>query len=270
MNNDTEQAPEATSSEAEVQPSVAELTAKTEAKDVLNGLINDLHNLILITISAVYYFDCFSLLYLLRFSSQNQSRTVGVRIVIVANAVCILTHLLHTLPKPTLQDKWNHGGMLVDFVGEKPTSRFKLLLFDFLILGLQILHLALFYKKPTVGDANERTSSSVQDLDAEEAGISRANPPTTVETDEGIEMQSLLQPQNRDDEREGSSTQDLEDTIIVLRKPDFKEVFLNTTRNADSEESASRLAQVFQRLNAIRARRAALEAAAATTSANTS
>jgi len=262
MNNETEQPVEATSSE-EPRSSIAAVAAKSEPKDILNGLIHDLNNLILITISAVYYFDCFSVLFLLRFLSQNQSTIGGVRVVLTSNLVCILTHVFHTLPQPAPREFWNHGGALVDFVGEKPTSRAKLIIFDLLIVVLQLLHLALYYKKPTLdGSTSAKTPKPTQDLEAEEEGISRADHPAQVETEEGIEMQSLLPQGNEQGAREGQNSQ-ADQTTIILRKADFKEVFINTARNTDSQESAAAVRRFVDRFNAVRARRAALQTAAA-------
>lgn len=263
MNNETEQPVEATSSE-EARSSIAGITAKHEPKDILNGLIHDLNNLILVIISAVYYFDCFSILFLLRFLSQNQSTAGGIRVVLTSNLVCILTHVFHSLPQPAPREFWNHGGALVDFVGEKPTSRAKLIILDILIIWLQILHLALYYKKAMMdGTTKAKAPVPSQDLEAEEAGISRANIPTQVEAEEGIEMQSLLLP----DGEQGESEQ-ADNTTIVLRKSDFKEVFINSARSTDSEESAVAVRRFIDRFNAVRARRAALRTTAPSNTAS--
>lgn len=262
MNNEPEQPVEAQSSESEI-PSITKLALKNE--HILARLINDLHNLILVLIAAVYYFDCFSLLFLLRFLGQNQITTAGIRIVATTNLICILTHIFHSITQPEPREIWNHGGILVDFVGEKPASRFKLLAYDTLIVGLQILQLALYYKKLTLDATTEReTAAPIQDIEAEEAGISRANPPANIETDEGIEMQSLLPEGSKDEESKDARTP-LDDTTIILRKKDFKEVFLNTAANAQTEESSAVAVRRFiDRVNTIRARRAELEARAAT------
>lgn len=260
MNNETEQAAEASSSE-ETRPSIEGVLAKTEPKDILNGLTNDLHNLILITISAVYYYDCFSILYLLRFFSQNQSTHAGIRVVLTANVTCILTHIFHSLPRPEPREFWNHGGLLVDFVGEKPTSRFKLLLLDFLILALQIIYLSLHYKKLTIdAKAEAGKLKPAQDIEAEEAGISRADTTRAAGAGEDIEMQSLLP--DGSEERRSIPTEIQDDYAIILRKADLKKVFLSPVQDTGSAETTSRVQLFFQRLEAIRARRLAQEAQA--------
>lgn len=261
MNNEPEQPVEAQSSEPEPLSPIVKIAAKTEPKDILAGLINDLNNLILVFIAAVYYFDCFSLLFLLRFLGQNQSTTAGIRVVVTSNLICILTHIFHSITQPEPREIWNHGGALVDFVGEKPPSRFKLILFDVLIVGLQILHLALYYKKISLESKKEpRTPAPApQDLEAEEAGISRADPPTNTETEEGIEMQSLL-PEGSNDPEDRNTDTAQDDTTITLCKQDFKEVFFNTTGNGQSDESAAAVRRFIDRVNTVRARRAAQEA----------
>lgn len=257
MNNDTSQAAEAPISQPP-RPSIDPVTlhAKSTPKDTLTSLTHDLHTLILITISAVYCLDCFSLLYLLRFFSQTQANTVGIRVVLTANITCILTHIFHSLPQPERHAFWNHGGLLVDFVGEKPASRFKLLLLDFLIFALQVLYLSLYYKKISLTS----TAQPAQDLDAEEAGISRTDAPE-AETEEGIEMTSLL-PDGSEERTAATRVQD--ECTIILRKPDLKLVFWGPVIPAEAgaatgQGAAGRVQLFFQRLEAIRARRQAQE-----------
>lgn len=148
-------------------------------------------------------------------------------------------------------------------MGEKPTGRVKLLLLDFVVLGLQVLFLTLHHKKLRL-DA----PTPAQDIEAEEAGVSRANP---SETEEGIEMQSLL-PDGSEESRDSASTQTPEDNTILLRRADFKQAFVGPALPTGAtpgtgSTSTSRLQLFFQRLEAIRARREAQEAAAQRTPA---
>lgn len=265
MNNELEQPVEAQSSESESSSSVTKIAARTELKDIVAGLVNDLNTLILVFIAAVYYLDCFSLLFLLRFLGQNQSTVAGIRVVVTSNLICILTHLFHSISQPEPREIWNHGGALVDFVGEKPPSRFKLLVYDVLIVSLQILHLALYYKQLSLEGKKESgiPAPVLQDLEAEEAGVSRADPPANIETEEGIEMQSLL-PEGSNDPGKDHAEADQDDSMITLRRQDFKDVFLNTAVNAQSDDSAAAVRRFLDRVNTVRARRAAQEARAAT------
>ncbi|KAJ9650790.1 hypothetical protein H2198_009912 [Neophaeococcomyces mojaviensis] len=260
MDNESLQPPGATSSQPEPEPQTSiarvSLAAKDSSKDILDGLVHDLNNVILVFISAAYYFDCFSLLLFLRFLGQIQSTSSGI---LTSGIICILTHTFGSPSQPPPHGFWNHGGALVDFVGEKPASRFKLIVFDVLILGLQILYLALHYKKASLDSAGApKTAVAEQDLDAEEAGISRANPPAQAETEDGgIELQSLLPPGHESTEREDETPQPQLATTIVLGKKDFKEVFLGTGRNIQAEESATTFRRFLERVNEIQARRAA-------------
>lgn len=266
MNNEPEQPVEAQSSEPDSSSSssVIKIAAKTEPKDILAGLVNDLNTLILVFIAAVYYLDCFSLLFLLRFLGQNQSTTAGIRIVVTSNLICILTHLFHSITQPEPREIWNHGGALVDFVGEKPPSRFKLLVYDVLIVSLQILHLALYYKKLSLEGKKDSgiPAPVLQDLEAEEAGVSRADPPERFDTEEGIDMQNLL-PEGSNEPGNSSTDSAQDDTTIAIRKQDFKDVFLNTAVNAQSDDSAAAVRRFLDRVNTVRARRAAQETRAA-------
>ena len=100
-----------------------------------------------------------------------------------------------------------HGGMLIDFVGQLgPVSKVKLVLFDILILVLQVVMLAAALERrslkkevvtPAVSgnaDANTHveTISATQDLDSEERGILRSDSTTSND----IEMQPLRQSRN--------------------------------------------------------------------------
>ncbi|KAK5088020.1 hypothetical protein LTS08_004918 [Lithohypha guttulata] len=258
MNDAPDRPSETTTLEVVVQPATTGIAAKTEPKDVLNIVIADLHTAILVLISAVYYLDNFSLLYLLRFFGQNQSTSAGIRVVLFSSIACIATHIFHDLTKPAAREIWNHGGLLVDLIGETPPARYKLLLLDFLILALQILHLALHYK--TLSSTNEASASTAaQDLEAEEAGISRARPSLAIETEDGIEMQSLLQRNSVDSTRDrlAPSQAHTETTVIVLRKKDFKEVFVTSAHHVGAEGADARVQGFWDRFQAIRARRAA-------------
>ena len=164
----------------------------------------------------------------------------------------------------------------MDFVGERPVGRFKLVIFDILIFMLQVLYLALLDKLmalETSSKADKDGTNVQQDLEAEEAGVIRSQRPAVAEneadaaaageTEQGIEMQSLLsgEPDGRDSEGPVISTgPGDEGDVIVLQRSDFGGVFLNTARNRSDSVSTGRLQVFLQRLEAIRARRAAEQA----------
>lgn len=59
--------------------------------------------------------------------------------------ICVLAHILESLPFAGETTRgYLHGGVIVDFIGQKPPStRFTLFAFDILILGLQCLMLSV-------------------------------------------------------------------------------------------------------------------------------
>ena len=141
--------------------------------------------------------------------------------ILAPNVICILLHLLTALPFAGEASRgYLHGGVLIDFIGQKaPTSRLGLLLLDFVVFGLQCLMVAVnmerdrirkVVKPPRIlgaiaaaaaaataaaagGDSEEAAAANpvvtTQDHDAEERGVLR-DAPTLDETDD-IEMQPL-------------------------------------------------------------------------------
>lgn len=140
-----------------------------------------------------------------------------------ANIVCMFMHLLFAPPEGSETDRgYLHGGVIINLIGQRaPSSRFSLLLLDCVILALQCVHCAVWLeiqrvkqmeatlKSVSAGgvpkgtpattpaepgaaavDALARAISSAQDLDAEERGVIRDEPPGAVGADD-IEMQPL-------------------------------------------------------------------------------
>lgn len=261
MNNETEQPVEA--STTGTTPSIASLRAKLEPNDILKELVESLHVAILVTISAILYLDTFSLIYVFRLFAQNNLTTSGFRLAFFSGLIGIVTHLFHDLTKPEgFYGQYNYGGLLVDFVGEKPSSRLKLVTLDLLVLGLQVLYLALHYKQ--ISSTKETGASApAQDLEAEEAGISRAQPAVPVENEEGIEMQSLLSAHaDEGPATEARKLQPLDERIIVLTKEDFMRIFTATIHTTAPGSSDQRVASFWDRFERIRAARRAAQNAA--------
>ena len=95
-----------------------------------------------------------------------------------------------------------HGGLLIDFVGELgPISKFRLALFDLIVMALQFIMLpAVLARRELKGviegslaSTNRRPSNDLgsmhtrRDIDAEEQGIRRDN----MLVEEGIELEPL-------------------------------------------------------------------------------
>ncbi len=127
--------------------------------------------------------------------------------IIVPNVLCMFLHLVTSLPSAGEASRgYLHGGVLIDFVGQKaPTSRLGLLLVDFVVFGLQCLMVAVNMEKERIrqvvkpprvigaaaagsadDDANPPTT---QDHDAEERGVLRDAP--TLDESDDIEMRPL-------------------------------------------------------------------------------
>lgn len=138
--------------------------------------------------------------------------------IFVPNILCMFFHLVLSLPRAGEEMRgYLHGGVIIDFVGQKaPTSRLGLLVLDVVILAIQCLMLAVHQEREalrklitpgrqTAGAAAAPVASTAapaaptaQDHDAEERGVLRDEPRTTGETDE-IE----LRPLSGNDTREG-------------------------------------------------------------------
>jgi hypothetical protein len=97
-----------------------------------------------------------------------------------------------------------HGGLVIDFIGQKPpTSRIYYLLADFAILAIQCLMLTVHTERerlrltlktfrPLIPDVAQEMGPTLEDLDAEERGVSRDMPGSLpVNETEDIELQPL-------------------------------------------------------------------------------
>ncbi|OCT48831.1 hypothetical protein CLCR_05107 [Cladophialophora carrionii] len=159
----------------------------------LDPLLHALDELIYLSFAALYMCDNLSLLLILRLANQIVHVRAPVSQLpptILVSVVCVVTHLLQSRPG----DKRLYGGILIDFVGELAPSTTRLLLLDILVFALQLVMLAAGYEKQKAsGEAQTLETPQPQDLESEEAGRLRSRAQDDgAETDEGIEMQSLL------------------------------------------------------------------------------
>ncbi|KAK2797542.1 hypothetical protein FQN51_008441 [Onygenales sp. PD_10] len=174
----------------EARPRAPEITARkvayTDSKiAMLDKLVRDLDLLIYCQLSAIYYMDCSTLHFLNRaiiqliyFTPKHPSlpeRSANEPSVIagifVSNLFCMLLHYLSSNPSAGEATRgYLHGGLFIDFIGEKgPISKFRLLLFDLLVLVLQIVIMCIYQEREkTKADAVEPPNT--QDHDAEERG----------------------------------------------------------------------------------------------------
>lgn len=132
---------------------------------------------------------------------------VHVALILLSNLWCILVHLLAAIPEGHEYHRgYQHGGMIIDFIGQKPpTFRIYYLLADVFVFLLQCLMLTIHTEREKLRlslktfkplnpnrapDASE-APRTIDDLDAEEQGI-RSTEPSFEDTENGdIEMQPL-------------------------------------------------------------------------------
>ncbi|KAI8966016.1 DUF1746-domain-containing protein [Daldinia sp. FL1419] len=187
----------------------------TKKLQFMMHLSMSLDTIVYAELCTLYYMDCSFFRLMIRWISQSlfispraeDSILVipnyHVSAIIGPNFLCILLHLFSSLPSAGEASRgYLHGGVLFDFVGQKPpSSKFSLLLLDLLVLGLQCLMLTVNIEKERVRkvvrprrqiDGLETTTEATttgQDHDAEERGVLRDAP--VVEEVNDAEMQSL-------------------------------------------------------------------------------
>ena len=251
----------------------------------LQALVIALDSLIFIQLAIDYYQNNLTLLLLLRLASQVfyvQKHKIGnietptqLTPVVIVNIICLITHLIHARPEATYKAAhgYIHGGIIIDLIGEKgPISKWRLILHDLMIFGLQVLMLAIGHES-SVATSGKKKGTTSQDHEAEEEGVRRSQEGTTpaqaeadddppAETEEGIEMQSFLP------SAEGASSNalDTEDDLILtlnLRRS-LKGMMARSSELAAADvdgttvmgratESAERFREVISRLAASRA-----------------
>ncbi|KAI0482777.1 hypothetical protein GGR56DRAFT_670619 [Xylariaceae sp. FL0804] len=204
------------------EPSLSQRARDGLAKKLqfLNHLTHNLDALVYAELCTAYYMDCSFFRLLLRWVAQAMfiSPRAEDSILVVPNyhvsaiaapsLVCMFLHLVSAPPQAGEAARgYLHGGVLVDFVGQRAvSSRFTLLLLDLVILALQCFMMAVNLERERVckvvrpprrgpvipGEAvatTPTTTATGQDYDAEERGVLR-DAPTVDETDE-MEMRPL-------------------------------------------------------------------------------
>jgi hypothetical protein len=129
--------------------------------------------------------------------------------IVVPNLLCIALHLFASLPTgPDYHRGYQHGGMIIDFIGQMPAAhRLYYLLADLFILFIQSLMLSIHNQReglrvalktfrPLVSDRilEPIAGRSPEDLDAEERGVSRDVPSMMANETDEIELRQLDRP----------------------------------------------------------------------------
>lgn len=193
----------------------------------MTHLMTNLDALVYAEICALYYMDCSFFRLLVRvlvqsfFLSPKSDEFVllmpthrpHVVAVLAPNLLCMLLHLVTSLPVAGESTRgYLHGGVIIDFVGEKaPTSKLKLLLLDVVVLALQCAMLAVHADRERLrkvvkpagrvlgttsqdgedSEAAAATSPTTADHDAAERAFPRTAPPGASRAGDGIELQPL-------------------------------------------------------------------------------
>ncbi|KAJ6112097.1 hypothetical protein N7523_008158 [Penicillium sp. IBT 18751x] len=180
----------------------------------IDRLLRDLDILIYCELSALYYMDCSLVLFAVRaivelifftpkappFDPTRNQPFVGA--IIASNLFCMTFHAFFIRPEAGESTRgYLHGGLFIDFIGQKPVPVLRLLLFDLLIFLVDFVMLALIIERvktagttptPTATTNTEpgtststEPASEQQDHDAEERGVIReteiTNPNITPE-----------------------------------------------------------------------------------------
>lgn len=187
--------------------------------ELVTHLLRSLDTLVFAELSGLYYMECSMFRFILRSVGQYLYLTpkdesfpflmpaspIHVCLVLIPNIICILLHIFVSLPVgPDYHRGYMHGGLVIDFIGQKPpTSRIYYVLVDVMILAVQCLMLTVHTERerlrvtlktfrPMVPDVAQEMGPTIEDLDAEERGVSRDMPGSLpADEEDGIELQPL-------------------------------------------------------------------------------
>ncbi|KAI1823988.1 DUF1746-domain-containing protein [Xylaria intraflava] len=177
----------------------------------------NLDTLVYAELCILYYLDCSFFRLFIRWMAQTlfvspKNDTVivvpnyHVSAIVAPNLLCIFLHLVSTpLTAGEASRGYLHGGVLVDFIGQKaPSSRFTLIILDAVVLAIQCFMITVNIEqerirnviKPSRSNENPGTGATVsatgQDHDSEERGVLRDAPDMDeVDETDDIEMRPL-------------------------------------------------------------------------------
>ncbi|KAK0343204.1 hypothetical protein LTR91_022614 [Friedmanniomyces endolithicus] len=180
--------------------------------ELLDDLLRSVDILVYAELSTIYYMDCSFIRLILRVLVQFVFLTPKpsmfpepppnrpyIGAILGTNLLCFILHAWFAAPSAgEATHGYLHGGLAIDFIGQKgPSSRVHLLLLDILVVMLQLVHLSAHITRQrlkeglisvTTPSGRRYTPSaptSRQDLDAEERGVRRSG------EQQDIEMQTL-------------------------------------------------------------------------------
>lgn len=164
---------------------------KRRRLDYLEDFLHQLDSLLFVQFSILYYYDNTFILFIIRVTiqtffltprpvsiSESPLQRPFVGAIVATNLCCLLSHLIRVNPQAgEITEGYLHGGIIIDFVGELgPIWKWRLVVMDLLILGLQLIMLAATLEKfsQKVSQPAVEGLMNTQDHDAEERGVIRS------------------------------------------------------------------------------------------------
>lgn len=114
--------------------------------------------------------------------------------IIGTNLLCLILHIFGKTPSAGEATRYYlHGGLVLDFIGQKgPSSKMVLVLLDLFVVTLQSIHLSAHTTKFRLKEQGlKQTTSTVQDLDSEERGVRRSTEIQQQDAQHNVDLQSL-------------------------------------------------------------------------------
>lgn len=116
-----------------------------------------------------------------------------------SNALCLLLHLFCRAPAAGEATRgYLHGGLAIDFIGQKgPTSKLLLIFLDLVVMALQLVHLSAHVARSRLNESLTSTAAAsalhaiTQDLESEERGVRRSAEVLRLDAQATVELQSL-------------------------------------------------------------------------------
>ncbi|KAI9741085.1 MAG: nuclear protein localization protein 4 [Cirrosporium novae-zelandiae] len=176
--------------------------ARTQARkkaELLDGLLRDLDILIYAHLSVLFYMDTSFILFIVRavfqlfyltpkpaiFPDPPKDRRY-IRALVLANILPIVQHLLLDAPSAGLASRgYIHGGLFIDFIGEKgPISKGRLILFDIIVASLQLVMLGVYVDWRRVRMKITSLGRAARNTNTNNSNATTTNPsnPTTTTT----------------------------------------------------------------------------------------
>ncbi|KAL4882749.1 hypothetical protein BJY04DRAFT_216848 [Aspergillus karnatakaensis] len=140
----------------------------------IDRLLRDLDILIYCELSALYYLDCSIVLFAVRavvqlifftpkappFDPTRNQPFIGA--IFASNFFCIILHAFFSQPEAGEATRgYLHGGILIDFIGQKaPVPVTRLLFLDLLITILNLVMLGLVVERVKLAESNATTSAT--------------------------------------------------------------------------------------------------------------